>query len=212
MNKWIIVFLAVLFVACSNEEKSQIPYYNTPDFTPHFLTATEAEKFIHHRINQFEMSNQLGKKFSDKDLQGKIYVANFIFTKCGKICPEMTAQMKRIDRAFHKNSDVALISFTVTPWLDDVKTLHEFGKKHQISPKNWQLLTGKKEEIYQLARKSFFAEETLGYNKASSEFLHTEHLVLVDQKGRIRGIYNGTLPLDADQCIEDIQEILKEEG
>jgi protein SCO1/2 len=210
MNKWTIFFLAGLFGACSKEEKSQIPYYNSPDFSPQFLTATEAEKIIQHRIAPFEMTNQLGMQFSKKELEGKIFVANFIFTKCGKICPEMTAQMKRIDRAFHNKSNVSLLSFTVTPWLDDAQTLYQFGKKHQISPMNWQLLTGKKEEIYQLARKSFFAEETIGYNKDTSEFLHTEHMILVDQVGRIRGIYNGTLPLEADQCIEDIRKILEE--
>lgn len=208
MIKTIFVFLVLILFSCAEEKKSEIPYYNTPDFTPQFLTESEAENLITHQIAPFEMTNQLGMPFSRKDVMGKIYVANFIFTKCGKICPEMTAQMKRIDRAFHQNPKVALISFTVTPWLDDVKTLHQFGQKHQISPLNWQLLTGKKEEIYQLARKSFFAEESIGYNKASSEFLHTEHMVLVDQAGRIRGIYNGTLPLEADHCIEDIRKVI----
>jgi protein SCO1/2 len=210
MNKMAIFLLVSLFFACNEDKKSEIPFYNTPDFTPQFLTASEAEKFIPHHIGNFEMTNQLGNKFSSKDVHGKIFVANFIFTKCGKICPEMTAQMKRIDRAFHDNSNVALLSFTVTPWLDDVKTLYQFGLKHQISSKNWQLLTGSKEEIYHLARKSFFAEESLGFNKDASEFLHTEHLVLVDQRGRIRGIYNGTLPLEALQCTEDIEVLLKE--
>jgi protein SCO1/2 len=118
--------------------------------------------------------------------------------------------LKRIEKAFPGNPQVVLLSFSVTPWIDDVKTLQKFSEKNQISSSNWNLLTGSKEEIYTLARKSFFAEESIGYNKETKEFLHTEHFVLVDQKGRIRGIYNGTMALDAEQCIEDMQAILKE--
>lgn len=210
MNKLLFLFTNLLFLACSSKEKSIIPFYTTPDFTPHFLTEMQAEKLIQHRVEDFNLLNQEGIRFSSKALKGKIYVTNFIFTKCGKICPELTAQMKRIEKAYHLNPEVQLISMTVTPWIDDAKTLQAFGKKHQISVHNWQLLTGPKEQIYHLARKSFFAEESLGFNKDASEFLHTEHLILVDQKGRIRGIYNGTLPLEAMQCIEDIDVLLKE--
>jgi protein SCO1/2 len=148
--------------------------------------------------------------FDSKSLEGKVYVANFFFTQCNNICPDMTAQLKRIEKAFPSNPQVVLLSFSVTPWIDDVKTLQKFSEKNQISSSNWSLLTGSKEEIYTLARKSFFAEESIGYNKETKEFLHTEHFVLVDQKGRIRGIYNGTMALDAEQCIEDMQAILKE--
>lgn len=210
MIKGILLFVPLLFLSCSGEEKSKIPYYTTPDFTPHFLTDTQAEKLIQHRVEDFNLLNQEGIRFSSKALNGKIYITNFIFTKCGKICPELTAQMKRIEKAYRLNPEVQLISMTVTPWIDDVKTLQAFGKKHQISAHNWQLLTGPKEQIYHLARKSFFAEESLGFNKDASEFLHTEHLILVDQKGRIRGIYNGTLPFEAIQCIEDVKILLNE--
>jgi protein SCO1/2 len=116
--------------------------------------------------------------------------------------------MKRIEKAFHENNKVELISFSVTPWIDDVRTLKRFSENYEISSANWSLLTGDKESIYSLARKSFFAEESIGYNKDSKEFLHTEHFILIDEKGRIRGIYNGTLPLEADQCIEDIRALL----
>lgn len=210
MNKLILLLLPILLCSCMEKVKSKIPYYNNPDFTPLFLTEKETDKQITHRIANFTLINQEGKPFSNLSLKGKIYVTNFIFTRCGKICPELTSQMKTIEKAFHLNPKVQLVSMTVTPWIDDVKTLQKFGQKHQISSKNWQLLTGDKELIYGLARKSFFAEESLGFNKNTSEFLHTEHFILVDQKGRIRGIYNGTLALEAIQCVEDIEILLKE--
>jgi len=204
---WLI---SIFLLACSETPVSKIPYYNTPDFTPYFINEAEADSKITHHIKPFTFYNQDSTLFDSKTLQGKVYVANFIFTRCSNICPDMTTQMKRIEKAFHSNSKVAFVSFTVTPWLDDVKTLHKFADKYQISSTNWSLLTGPKESIYTLARQSFFAEESIGYNKDSKEFLHTEHIVLVDQKGRIRGIYNGTIPLDAEQCIEDMKWLLQE--
>jgi protein SCO1/2 len=209
MKKYWLINLIFLFFACSDTNVSKIPFYNEPDFTPHFLNETSAEKQINHRIQPFAFYKQDSTLFESKSLQGKLFVANFIFTRCSNICPDMTAQMKRIAKAFQGNPQVALISFSVTPWIDDVKTLKKFGEKYGISAEQWSLLTGNKKAIYTLARKSFFAEETIGYNKDSKEFLHTEHLILVDQKGRIRGIYNGTLPLDADQCVEDMKVLLE---
>ena len=207
-NCWLI---SLFLLACSETPVSKIPYYNTADFTPYFLNQAEASEKITHRIKPFTFYKQDSTLFDSKSLQGKVYVANFIFTRCSNICPDMTAQMKRIEKAFRGNKNVALLSFTVTPWYDDVETMHRFAEKNQINSTQWSLLTGPKDSIYILARQSFFAEESIGYNKDSNEFLHTEHLILVDQLGRIRGIYNGTLPLEAEQCIEDMRLLLKAE-
>ena len=207
-NYWLI---SLFLISCADTEVSKIPFYNTPDFTPYFLNQSEANVRITHRVNPFAFYKQDSTLFDSKSLQGKVYVANFIFTRCSNICPDMTAQMKRIEKAFRGNKNVALLSFTVTPWYDDVETLHRFGEKNQINFTQWSLLTGPKDSIYSLARQSFFAEESIGYNKDTNEFLHTEHLILVDQIGRIRGIYNGTLPLEAEQCIKDMRLLLKAE-
>jgi len=205
-NCWLI---SLFLLACSETPVSKIPFYNTPDFTPYFINELEASLKITHRIKPFAFYNQDSILFRSEFLQGKVYVANFIFTRCSNICTDMISQMKRIERVFKNNDKVALLSFTVTPWYDDVKTLHQFSEKNQISSAQWSLLTGPKASIYTLARQSFFAEESIGYNKDTNEFLHTEHFVLVDQKGRIRGIYNGTLSLEADQCIEDMKLLLE---
>lgn len=207
-NYWLISFF--LF-SCADPEVSKIPFYNKPDFTPYFLNQSEASEKITHRIKPFAFYKQDSTLFESKSLQGKVYVANFIFTRCSNICPDMIAQMKRVEKAFRGNKNVALLSFTVTPWYDDVETLHRFAQKNQINSTQWSLLTGPKGSIYTLARQSFFAEESIGFNKDTKEFLHTEHMVLVDQKGRIRGIYNGTLPLEADQCIQDMKLLLTSE-
>ena len=128
-NYWLI---SLFLLSCTEPQVSKIPYYNTPDFTPYFMSESEAVSKITHRIKPFSFYNQDSTLFDSKTLLGKIYVANFIFTRCSNICPDMTSQMKRIEKAFHLNPKVQLLSFTVTPWFDDVKTLHKFGEKFKI--------------------------------------------------------------------------------
>ena len=122
----------------------------------------------------------------------------------------MTKHMKLVERAFENNGNVVLLSYSVTPWIDNVPTLNRYADNNSSTSPHWHLLTGKKSLIYTLARKSYFAEEDIGFTRDSLQFLHTEHILLVDRRRRIRGIYNGTLQLEAEQLIKDIEELLKE--
>lgn len=121
----------------------------------------------------------------------------------------MTQHMKLVQEKFGDNPDVIILSYSVTPWIDNVSRLNKYAEANGINSPNWHLLTGKKSEIYTLARTSYFAEEDLGFTKDSTEFLHTEHVLLIDQSKRIRGIYNGTLQLEMEQMMEDIGTLLK---
>jgi protein SCO1/2 len=203
-----------LLVSCAaKKETSRLPYYNTPEFTPEFFSAQkDAEHKIRHTIGSFSMTDQHGKQITQKDVEGKIHVANFIFTSCGSICPVMTSNLKPVQNSFMNNPDVVILSYSVTPWIDSVAKLKIYADKNDITSPNWHLLTGNKGEIYNLARQSYFAEEDLGFSKDSTDFLHTEHILLIDRGKRIRGIYNGTLPLETEQLIKDINELLKEEN
>jgi protein SCO1/2 len=147
---------------------------------------------------------------TQKDIEGKIHVANFIFTSCGSICPVMTSHLKLLQQAFENNSNVVLLSYSVTPWIDSVPRLQQYAISNDIHSKNWHLLTGSKSIIYTLARTSYFAEEDLGFTKDSTQFLHTEHIILVDKNKRIRGVYNGTLQLETEQMVKDIQMLMEE--
>jgi len=200
----------LLIVGCNPKSKS-LPYYNTADFTPLFISPDESvDSKITHHISSFEFFNQEGEKVSEQTLEGKIHVADFFFTSCGSICPVMTNNMTKINEAFPGDSSIVLLSFSVTPWIDNVATLKKYATDHHITNPNWHLLTGNKSAIYELARKSYFAEEQIGFSKDSTEFLHTEHFILVDKQKRLRGIYNGTLALEIQQLIADIR-LLKEE-
>ncbi len=208
----IISICTVVLVSCSNGIKeSPLPYYNTPDFNPEFIANTKnIDKSIPHTIANFSFTDQHGKAVTQKDIEGKIHVANFMFTSCGSICPEITKNLKLVQKAFKNDSDVVILSYSVTPWIDSVNRLKTYALKNQITSPNWHLLTGDKGDIYKLARKSYYAEEDLGFTKDSTQFLHTEHILLVDKTKRIRGIYNGTLPLEMEQLIKDIRKLQKE--
>ena len=197
-----------IFFACVKTPVAEIPFYNTPDFSPYFLSEKDARRQITHKIPDFEFIDQNNLTLSLDSLKNKIHVANFIFTTCSDICPNMTAKMKLVEKAFYNDPLVKILSFSVTPWIDDPKKLLDYANFYNIKTNNWHFLTGKKSEIYNLARRSYFAEEDFGFTKDSTQFLHTEHFILVDQNKKIRGIYNGTLELEAKQLIEDI-ELLK---
>lgn len=205
-------FIALLlFASCRQEQKqSSLPYYNTPDFTPQFVNKKEREQKITHTIAPFSFTDQDGETVSDKTVEGKIHVANFMFTSCGSICPKMTGNLLLVNKAFEHDNNVVLLSYSVTPWIDTREKLKQYKEDKSITNKAWHFLTGDKGRIYALARQSYFAEEDLGFTKDSTEFLHTEHVLLVDGSGRIRGIYNGTLQLEMEQLVKDIKT-LKEE-
>jgi protein SCO1 len=183
-----IVLISSLFmlVSCKKEQTTlALPYYNTANFDPQFLNSSDAEKKIDHQIADFSMTDQYNKTITQKDIEGKIHIANFFFTSCGSICPKMTNNLLSVQDTFRNDKNIVMLSYSVTPWQDSVPILKKFAEKYKITAANWHLLTGKKEAIYKLARQSYFAEENIGFAKDTSEFMHTEHLLLVDKNKKI---------------------------
>jgi protein SCO1/2 len=212
-----IVFLllsSILFFSCHEKkaDTSAMPYYNDPDFTPIFiLNKSEVPKKINHTINPFSFLNQDSNVITQSVFDNKIHVANFIFTTCGSICPVMTHNFKIVGDRFKNDTNVVLLSYSVTPWIDKPAVLKKYKMNNGIQNTNWHFLTGDRASIYQLARQSYFAEENLGFSKDSSQFLHTEHVILVDKTNRIRGVYNGTLSLEMKHLAEDIIQLQAEQ-
>jgi protein SCO1 len=196
----------VLLAACA-KQKAQVPYFFTPDLSPTW-TLNDSEQ-NDHQIAHFEFTDQDGQTFGSKQLKGKVYIVNFFFTSCPSICPTMTKNLSVIDKSFAKSNKIVLLSFSVTPELDSVRKLKEYHNTCEMST-NWHLLTGNQTEIYDLSRKSFFVEEEIGLSRDSSDFLHTERCMLIDQKGRIRGFYNATVAMDINRLADDIELILEE--
>ena len=211
-----IVFLllsSLFFFSCNEKKKDTIdmPYYNSPDFEPVFIkNKSEVSKIITHKIDSFSYLNQDSISLTQSVFENKIHVANFIFTSCGSICPIMTSNFKIVGDKFKTDTTIVMLSYSVTPWIDKPYVLKKYMNKNGITNTNWHFLTGDRASIYKLARQSYFAEENIGFSKDSTEFLHTEHFILVDKAKRIRGIYNGTLSLEMQHLIEDIKSLQSE--
>lgn len=207
--KNIIIFITLcLLISCKEKEAARkLPYYDTADFTPKWELPKDS---AFHSIRNFSLIDQQGATFTEKDIAGKICVADFFFTICPGICPKMTNSMVELQKDFINDNDVLLISHSVTPENDSVPVLKRYAETKGVQYPKWRLLTGKKEEIYDLGRKSYFVEEDLGLKKDSDDFLHTENFVLIDKNRRIRGIYNGLDPNSMSVLSKDIKALRQE--
>lgn len=191
-----------LFYSALKPSKT-LPIYNPTDVNPELVDSTMQYKSKYHTIADFSFVNQNGDTITQKDYDGKIYVADFFFTTCGSICPKMTANLADVQKAVLNNPKVKLLSHTVFPETDSVPVLKAYAIKNGVIDSKWNLVTGDKKEIYTMARKSYLAVK-LGRPDQLYDMVHTENFILVDQKRRVRGFYDGTKKEDIQKLIEDI--------
>ncbi|KOY52986.1 SCO2/SenC family protein [Polaribacter dokdonensis DSW-5] len=204
-----------MFLQCKKQESKELesrvddlPYYNEASFTPKWIDKNSNKLKDFHKIPKFEFINQNGKIVSDKTFDNKIYVTDFFFTTCPGICPIMTKNMHMIQEAFQNDNSILMLSHSVTPTKDSVPQLKKYAIEKNIGA-NWHLVTGKKQEIYDLGRSSYFVENDLGEPKGIDDFLHTENFILIDKNKHIRGIYNGLNKNSVKQLIADIKTLQK---
>ena len=220
---FVLIFLFVIFTSCKKEIKKEnqkvvetsrteyLPYYNEESFTPNWLTPNSEKENEFHEIPDFKLVNQLGDTISQKTFDNKIYVTDFFFTSCPGICKKMTGNMIKVQEAFKNDTDVLLLSHSVTPSIDSVSVLKVYAENYGIIDNKWHLVTGDKEEIYNLGRNNYFVENDLGVPKDINDFLHTENFLLVDRNKHIRGIYNGLNRASVAQLITDIKTLKLEQ-
>lgn len=187
-----------------------LPIYNPADVNPELVDSTVQYVAKYHTIGDFSFTNQNGKTITQKDYEGKIYVADFFFTTCGSICPIMTTNMIDIQKAFANNPKVMILSHTVTPEIDSVPVLKKYALEKGVIDSKWNLVTGDKKDIYSMARKSYLAVK-LGKPEELYDMVHTENFVLVDAERRVRGFYDGTKKDEVKKLIEDINWLLTED-
>jgi protein SCO1 len=187
MKHYLTLIFIIVPVSCK-EKTRKLPYYDSADFTPKWEMKNEN---TFHAIRKFNLIDQEGKAFTEADLNNKICVADFFFTVCPSICVKMAVNMADLQQAFLNDKDVLLVSHSVTPSNDSVPILKKYAINKGVQYNKWKLLTGQKQEIYDLGRKYYFVEEDLGENSDTTIFLHTENFVLIDKQRHIRGIYNG---------------------
>ena len=190
--------------------KKTLPVY-TPSMVNEELVDTTVQYIAkNHFISNFSFVNQNGKTITQKDYEGKIYVADFFFTTCGSICPKMTTNLAEVQKAFINNPKVMLLSHSVLPDIDSVPVLKAYAIKNGVNDKKWNLVTGDKKEIYSMARKSYLAVKQ-GKPSELYDMVHTENFVLIDTKKRVRGFYDGTKKEDVQRLIGDINFLCEDQ-
>jgi len=198
-----IFVLSITFSSCNQISKKQLPIYNPVDINPKLVDKSVRNINENHRVKDFNLTNQNGINITSKDYENKIYVVDFFFTRCPSICPIMTNNMLKVQEEFIKNDDIMLLSMSVTPEIDSVEILKNYAIQKGVNDSKWNITTGSKKHIYELARKSYFAVVEQG-DGGLQDFIHTPNFILVDTKKQIRGIYDGTQENEIDRLIEDI--------
>lgn len=188
--------------------EKRLPVYQPADVNLSLVDTAVQYVKRYHKIADFALINQNGDTITQDFYKGKTYIADFFFTTCPSICPKMTANMKVLQDRI-QDDDIFLLSHTVTPEIDSVPVLKAYALKNGVDDQKWNLVTGSKKAIYDLARKSYLAAKTAG-DGGPFDMIHTENFVLVDRTGRIRGFYDGTQKDEIERILEDIK-ILKDE-
>ncbi|TLP71194.1 SCO family protein [Maribacter sp. ACAM166] len=207
-----MVLLAVSGVVIYLFYNALIPKKILPVYSPAMVNAELVPKEIqhirkYHTISDFSLTNQNGETITQENYKNKIYIADFFFTTCPTICPIMTKNMADIQQEIKADNEVLLLSHSVTPEIDSVAQLKKYAIEKGVDDAKWNLVTGDKKQIYELARKSYLAVKTDG-DGGPFDMIHTENFILVDKQKRIRGFYDGTEKEDMDQLLTDLK-ILK---
>ena len=200
------VIIISVFYSILNVEKP-LPIYQPSKVNFEMVDSTIQHVSKYHKIANFSLINQNGKTITQNDYKDKIYVADFFFTTCQTICPIMTDHMAKIQKEILNDKEVMLLSHSVTPKIDSVAQLKRYAIEKGVNDTKWNLVTGDKKQIYELARKSYLAVKTDG-NGDEYDMIHTENFMLIDKKRQIRGYYDGTKPEDIERLLNDIK-ILK---
>ncbi len=189
------------------QPKETLPVYQPSMVNPELVDSTIQYVKKYHTIGDFSLTNQNGRTVTQEDYNNKIYIADFFFTTCPTICPIMTMNMADIQEKIKDDADVLLLSHSVTPEIDSVAQLKKYALEKGVDDKKWNLVTGDKKQIYELARKSYLAVQNDG-DGGPYDMIHTENFILVDKEKRIRGFYDGTKKQEIERLMEDLK-ILK---
>lgn len=202
MNKktiFYIVFFTVLVVSFYFAMGKIIPGFTKSKLSP---VST---------LQPFAFINQDGKIITEKDVAGKVFVAEYFFTTCKGICPKMNNNMRRVYEKFKDQENFLILSHTCDPGTDSAATLKRFSDSMKVNTAKWIFLTGRKDSLYSMARRSYKIDDPANNLKSIDEdFLHTQFFALVDKNGDIRKIYDGIRSVEVDDMMMDIEKLLGE--
>jgi protein SCO1 len=195
--------LSLLFMGACKEKTAPflLPIYGEKSL--------QGKDTVYHQMKDFSLTNQYGEQVTEQTVKNKIYVANFFFATCQSICPEMSSNLVEVQKAFDKDDSLLILSHSVNPLHDTVAVLMNYATTYGAMKNKWHLLTGDKKQIYDLAKTSYLVN-ALEDDGSPEGFLHSELFLLIDKKGRLRGMYDGTNKAEVQTLIKDIK-VLKTE-
>lgn len=203
-----LIFFTFYLNSCNQVSKDQLPIYNPTDFNPELVDTSLHNKIKNHKVDDFTLINQNGNVVTQENYKDKIYVVDFFFTRCPSICPIMTDNLVKVQNQFINDNKVMLLSLSVTPYIDSVSVLKKYAQDKGVKDNKWNITTGDKKHIYNLARKSYFAVIEQG-DGGLQDFIHTPNFILVDTNKQIRGVYDGTDDEAVLKLIDDIEILTK---
>lgn len=212
MKHLLFVPLILILGACGGEVEV-VEEINEPSYTPlpyigmHDITANDT---IYHVVPDYALMDQDSQLVTNEIVKGKIHVANFFFTSCPAICPAMIEQMKRFQELTNDIEELVIFSHTIDPERDSIPKLRQYIQDREIDTHNWHFLYGERQYIHDLGKEGYMVN-AMEDEAAEGGFLHSEHFVLIDREGHIRGLYTGTDTEEVNQLNEDIRNLIKYE-
>jgi protein SCO1 len=166
-----------------------------------------------NRVKPFSFTNQDGQQVTERNMEGKVYVAEYFFTTCPSICPMLNTNMLKIYEEYKNEPAFMILSHTVDPDNDTVGRLKWYADSLKVNTKQWVFLTGRKDSLYMAARNSYVLDDPQNnLQNINDQFLHTQYFALVDRIGRVRKIYDGLKKEEVEELKKDIKKLLREKN
>lgn len=211
---YILIGGLLIWGCTSNNSPETLPYLGNrhteevPVVDPVSADTTYRTDTVYHKIASFSFLNQEGETITNKDVEGKVYVADFFFTSCPTICPIMKKEMLRVYDSYKDRPDFQILSHTIDPSHDTVELLKDYAERLGVEDAStWHFLTGDQERIFEIGQTSYLSTAMEDKN-APGGLLHSGAFVLIDQEGHIRGVYDGTKEDQVDKLLADIPKLL----
>jgi protein SCO1/2 len=207
MKKLLFLPLIALAISCGSPSEKTSEVAELPILGERYVD--DNQDTVYHSIADFAFVNQVGDTIRKEDMAGKIYVADFFFTTCPTICPVMKKEMLRVYEQFKGEPNFRILSHSIDPTHDTQAVLKDYAEKLGVpDAATWNFLTGDQEKIFEIGQTSYMTT-TMADELEPGGFLHSGAFLLVDQQGRIRGVYDGTKTEQVDRLLADIPKLLK---
>lgn len=206
MKKLLLLPLIAFTISCSAPSEKTSEVAELPILGERYVD--DNQDTVYHSIADFAFLNQEGDTIRKEDMAGKIYVADFFFTTCPTICPIMKKEMLRVYEQFKEEPNFRILSHSIDPTHDTQAVLKDYAEKLGVpNATTWNFLTGDQEKIFEIGQTSYLTT-TMADELEPGGFLHSGAFLLVDQQGRIRGVYDGTKTEQVDRLLADIPKLL----